>query len=109
MSFGFKGSCWVGRVDGEGVVPPLEEDTVRVRLQPTYFDQLYGQSRPDVLLCGRGFDIGVLAGFKAVAKVALVSRHTLRAICVPQGSGTTDHPLKETTLAAQSLADAHAV
>ena len=36
------------------------------------------------MLCGRGFDIGVLAGFKAVAKVALVSRHTLRAICVPQ-------------------------
>jgi hypothetical protein len=72
VSFSFEGSCWVGRADGEGVVPPLEEDTIRVRLQPTYFDQLYGQSRPDVLLCGRGFAIGVLAGFKAVAEVVCV-------------------------------------
>jgi len=29
------------------------------------------------MLCGRGFDIGALAGFKAVAEVALISGQSL--------------------------------
>jgi len=87
-------------------VPPLEDIYSEVT---AHFDQ--NMVKAGQMFCFVvGFLIrGVLAGFKAVAEVALVSRHTLRAICVPQGSGTTDHPLKETTLAAQSLAVAHAV